>query len=666
VEENQWWIHEYRLGSGDRNMMRFLILFLVCISSMAAPRLGTNHLHTVSINLQAAPYNAVGDGVTDDSEAMADAIDAAEINGGTIFLPTPALYKFTRPFVISSRYPVNIISDMYGGGRNGYTNKSAILLATNIGTNFLFTYKSPTTNRADNGSGTIRGLYITDLSGGVGTPGTNDCGGIFSLYDFNYGKMELIQIEHIKGSAVRTDFVIKSNFRDMVTQYNGDTGQPNFWVSQTSSTYTTQGCDFENIKFEVNHAAPYFQEDAGPTENKGRNFVFESDTLIAGSQTNFMFLQGTYNTYSQMTFNRNTAVQVRMAGTLERMDKAVFRGTANTTEAIIVSGNYNTIEGTFNSGKTGVEVYVTGNWNILEKTMALNSGRFILYGQGNTIDGGKFAIGAGVPSFTGDWISITNDCTVQGVTIVGVSNLVNGVRMSGTGPKLLFSTLKGLNYGYYNESANAMPLGNHFYNNTFDFTNTIATPLYQNNLSASGEYLQAHATFDPPSIGSGETIQISMPVTNAVPGDFAEASISAFTPGVIWFADIHQNNVATVTAWNVTGSPIDISSSTLYVKVRKSFSASANNNGTVTPASHSTWRSGAITKTSGTAVLVGGTVVVNTPSVTANSRIILTANVTGGTPGALYVSARSAGASFTITSTSGTDTSTVAWMLFEP
>jgi hypothetical protein len=68
----------------------------------------------------------------------------------------------------------------------------------------------------------------------------------------------------------------------------------------------------------------------------------------------------------------------------------------------------------------------------------------------------------------------------------------------------------------------------------------------------------------------------------------------------------------------------------------------------------------------GTAVLVAGTVTVSDASITANSRILLTANVPGGTPGWLHVSARSAGVSFTITSSSGADTSTVAYFILEP
>jgi hypothetical protein len=65
-------------------------------------------------------------------------------------------------------------------------------------------------------------------------------------------------------------------------------------------------------------------------------------------------------------------------------------------------------------------------------------------------------------------------------------------------------------------------------------------------------------------------------------------------------------------------------------------------------------------------VLVGGTVVVSLASITADSQIFLTCQVPGGTPGFLRISARSAGVSFTILSSSGTDTSTVAYMVVEP
>jgi hypothetical protein len=60
-----------------------------------------------------------------------------------------------------------------------------------------------------------------------------------------------------------------------------------------------------------------------------------------------------------------------------------------------------------------------------------------------------------------------------------------------------------------------------------------------------------------------------------------------------------------------------------------------------------------------------GALVANT-SVTANSRIFLTAQQDGGTPGFLRVSERAAGASFRIISSSTADTSVVAYEIFEP
>lgn len=69
---------------------------------------------------------------------------------------------------------------------------------------------------------------------------------------------------------------------------------------------------------------------------------------------------------------------------------------------------------------------------------------------------------------------------------------------------------------------------------------------------------------------------------------------------------------------------------------------------------------------SGTAVLVAGTVTVTEPATTATSRIVVTSQADGGTPGWLRISARTAGTSFTITSSDAADTSTIAWLLIEP
>jgi hypothetical protein len=77
-------------------------------------------------------------------------------------------------------------------------------------------------------------------------------------------------------------------------------------------------------------------------------------------------------------------------------------------------------------------------------------------------------------------------------------------------------------------------------------------------------------------------------------------------------------------------------------------------------------KTGANNSTAGTVTLVAGTATVTNTKVTASSMIFLTAQTTGAGPGALRISARTAATSFVITSSSGTDTSSVAWLLVEP
>jgi len=70
----------------------------------------------------------------------------------------------------------------------------------------------------------------------------------------------------------------------------------------------------------------------------------------------------------------------------------------------------------------------------------------------------------------------------------------------------------------------------------------------------------------------------------------------------------------------------------------------------------------------GIATLVAGTVIVANTSITATSRIQLTAQTLGTVtvPSALAVSARTPGTNFTILASDVTDTSTVAYEIFEP
>lgn len=71
---------------------------------------------------------------------------------------------------------------------------------------------------------------------------------------------------------------------------------------------------------------------------------------------------------------------------------------------------------------------------------------------------------------------------------------------------------------------------------------------------------------------------------------------------------------------------------------------------------------GAVGGVRGEAVLVGGTVTVPKTLITATSTILLSRRLIGGTVGNMSFT-RSAGVSFTINSSSGTDTSTIQYFI---
>jgi hypothetical protein len=68
----------------------------------------------------------------------------------------------------------------------------------------------------------------------------------------------------------------------------------------------------------------------------------------------------------------------------------------------------------------------------------------------------------------------------------------------------------------------------------------------------------------------------------------------------------------------------------------------------------------------GIATLENGKIAIDNTTVQEDSRIFLTIQSPGGTPGFVYISARVPGKSFTITSSSTTDKSIVAWLVLNP
>lgn len=163
-------------------------------------------------------------------------------------------------------------------------------------------------------------------------------------------------------------------------------------------------------------------------------------------------------------------------------------------------------------------------------------------------------------------------------------------------------------------------------------------------------------------------------------GQFLRAN-TALSLGIGWFTPVATAPIvytASTSTWSCTNATASVagclSAANFTIFNNKAPTASPTFTGDVNSSTGSvlisTAGQGVRVKTGtnakiGTATLVAGTATVANTSVTANSRIFLTSNTDGGTPGWLRVSAKTNGTSFVITSSSGTDTSTVAWYIVE-
>jgi hypothetical protein len=81
--------------------------------------------------------------------------------------------------------------------------------------------------------------------------------------------------------------------------------------------------------------------------------------------------------------------------------------------------------------------------------------------------------------------------------------------------------------------------------------------------------LVAEAAWDPPAIAAGASAQVNVAVPGARPGDFASASCSLATSGLVFLAQVGATGLVTVTAWNRSGAAIDIGPATVRARVVK-------------------------------------------------------------------------------------------------
>ena len=229
------------------------------------PRLGGT---TCVINVKASPYNATGDGTTDDTAAIQAAFDAAVVGGvGTpgyaqLYFPT-GLYRITTSISGATPNGVHIKGDSVGGSIDGAVERGSLIKNTAGGRIFDFTISGET------GAWEISDLgFVSSFSSAIRSKDSyygyiHDCsffGGTTAItldttfyvrvvnnvaHDVDYGVLDtnstglIIAGNRIDAAASAVDIGPSSNGSTYVTIVGNQFGSFNYGVRARNSNYLT-------------------------------------------------------------------------------------------------------------------------------------------------------------------------------------------------------------------------------------------------------------------------------------------------------------------------------------------------------------------------------------------------------------------------------------------
>lgn len=254
--------------------------------------------------------------------------------------------------------------------------------------------------------------------------------------------------------------------------------------------------------------------------------------------------------------------------------------------------------------------------------------------------------------FTPTSMALNAAYTIGGATSLTIGGNVGTVQISNTGANSIFiqntanstNSTTGVVFGLGTTFTQTSGTRNYI-ENLWNFSPTSGTAVH-NQFVFTG-------TFNQTGGASGITRGIFLNQTLTSVADFRGIEIAADNAnakGIYQTGGNTKNSFVGATGFGATTTPTD------KVEITGNLALlSAGNKIKIATGSNASL---------GTATLVGGTITVNTTAVTASSKIFLTYDLFGGTPGSLEVGTITAGTSFVINSSSALDTSDVNWIIF--
>lgn len=335
-------------------------------------------------------YGGVGDGVTADDDALDAAYAALPEYGGTILFPQGRWlfmrdHAFLKPIVLLGSGPRHGEQWSTASDERG----SFIIIGADIA-GALFRWTTSALGNVVRGSG-IRQLSV------LGAYRAYSVDAALHVESADQFVMRDVDIEHVKGRALRVTRCVKGQF-DCSDIFNcGDTGKPSVDLDPTGAGLV-QGCVFSGYKIEVSHGADYFSANSNVYNCKFFGFGFEDSELDTETAQTFASVGGVRNQVEGWHFNRqgiaSPTAKLILSGTHCQLDNLMVAGhTSAVAGSILVSGNYNEIGAITGDGGTSGQpesttdfMTVTGIGNHIGSVTGLRLGRVVISGNYNQLD----------------------------------------------------------------------------------------------------------------------------------------------------------------------------------------------------------------------------------------------------------------------------------------
>lgn len=525
--------------------------------------------------LSVLDFGAYGDGIHDDTDAVKRCVAYTVVNGGTIYFPSPGIYLLSDQINIVSNFHVNVIAEMTSNETflSGDGRSYIGIIAPIAGSLFRFdTYNG----------GIVQGLYIKDPTGFIGgVQGVNAVTAAIELVRFTSGHVKDISFDSILGSAIKAEFVIRTNFDRIHIRDCGAPARPAVMLEGVNlvTGEVVQGVNFSNLHIEVCRSAPYVSLNHLVFSSKFDNVQCECDTLIAASNQIFFRTNGTKIALSNVQFNRNNNISLYADILSDKLvvSNAIFESAPVGVPKVSLNGGHTLMENAVLIGETVAD---TGT-SIDDVVGGNHFDNCFIYGGGN-VKLGQYS------SWTGG--GIFNLFTTEPYALLAaLHSSVTGTHIescltSGGLRALGFNAITGnviegnLGIGLRSESATAALYGNVVNGNTggdVSFTGYPAGYIPNANYVSDGAIpLKAVAAWNPAALNDGASENMDIAVAGAAPGDMVLAGFPMIAGGVgvnglQLTASVKAANAVNATITNHSGGIINLDAGNLTICVIK-------------------------------------------------------------------------------------------------